>query len=73
MLIADCAKVEVVLLKSVSKEELARFRSSVNQDKELKAQLQEVKKKAKRDAIVSFALSKGFSVDINDFSGDSVE
>ena len=57
----------------MSKEELARFRSSVKQDKELKAQFQEAKKKAKRDVIVSFASSKGFSVDINDFSGDSVE
>jgi len=56
----------------MSKEELARLRSSVKQDKELKSQLQEAKKKAKRDAIVSFALSKGFSVDLNDFSSDSV-
>jgi len=56
----------------MSKEELARLRSSVKQDKELKSQLQEAKKKANRDAIVSFALSKGFSVDLNDFSSDSV-
>lgn len=51
----------------MSKEELKRFRKDLRANSELKAKLRQARKKAVRQAAVSFATTAGYSVTVEDF------
>jgi hypothetical protein len=56
----------------MSKEELLRFRQDLRAKDELKSEFKKIKKAAKVKAVVGFATSKGYAIDVSDLASPSV-